>query len=280
MIKYVDLFKYVSAMQAPLSDYAFSEGPNDEVLYHDGENSVNREEMKTLGTDEEVDNAVIDALAHILNTKGKKHSIYFSTMTYLIVCTDMGKSVNTTKEVRHEKFAERLNYEMTNSGITNIKKYREFFFPVPAFKHFYLLCINIYNGTIDLIDNRKLPMNVKESTKYEDNPQKMLEALAYFMRTKDYTGSDIARVLSFKTNLIKMKWRSNLDHKNCGVYVMKHMETYTTEPLVEWNCDLKANNVDQIRKLRVQYCSEIILSRTKKEGYRVKMAARRRMEEN
>ena len=63
------------------------------------------------------------------------------------------------------------------------------------------------------------------------------------MRTKDYTGSDIARVLSFKTDLIKMKWRSNLDHKNCGVYVMKHMETYTTEPLVEWNCDLKANNV-------------------------------------
>ena len=63
------------------------------------------------------------------------------------------------------------------------------------------------------------------------------------MRTKDYTGSDVARVLSFKTDLIKMKWRSNLDSKNCGVYLMKHMETYTTEPLVEWNCDLKANNV-------------------------------------
>ncbi|XP_021764673.1 uncharacterized protein LOC110729254 [Chenopodium quinoa] len=72
MIKYVDLFKNVSAMQATLSDYAFSEGPNNEVLYHDGENSVNREEMRTLGTDEEVDNAVIDAWAHILNTKGKK----------------------------------------------------------------------------------------------------------------------------------------------------------------------------------------------------------------
>uniref|UniRef100_A0A803MBQ2 Ubiquitin-like protease family profile domain-containing protein n=1 Tax=Chenopodium quinoa TaxID=63459 RepID=A0A803MBQ2_CHEQI len=162
-------------MQATLSDYAFNEGPNDEVLYHDGENSVNREEMRTLGSDEEVDNAVINAWAHILNTKGKKHSIYFSTMPYLIVCTDKGKSVNTTKEVRHEKFAKRLNYEMTNSGITNIKKYREFLFPVPAFKHFYLLCINMYNGTVDLIDNRKLPMNVKASTKYEDNPQKMVK---------------------------------------------------------------------------------------------------------
>lgn len=93
----------------------------------------------------------------------------------MIVCTNKGESVNTTKEVRHEKFVERLNYEMANSGISNTKKYREFFFPVAAFGHFYLLCINMYNSTVDLIDNRKLPMNIKASTKYEDNPQKMVK---------------------------------------------------------------------------------------------------------
>ena len=115
-------------------------------------------------------------------------------------------------------------------------------------------------------------------------------------------------VKTFKPNLIKMKWRSNLDHKNYGVYLMKHMETYTTEPLVEWVCDLKPNDVsnltllfiyfiamfksvklivhffkmqvDQIRKLRVKYCAEIILSNTNKEAHRIKMAARRRFIEN
>ena len=63
---------------------------------------------------------------------------------------------------------------MRNSGIQRTKDFMQFFFPVVAYKHFYLMCINMYNGTIDLIDNRKLPMNVKASTKYEDNPGKMV----------------------------------------------------------------------------------------------------------
>lgn len=85
---------------------------------------------------------------------------------------------------------------------------------------------------------------------------------------------------TFKPNLIKMNWRRNWDHKNCGVYLLKHMETYTSEPSVEWVCDLKADNIGQIRKLRVKYCAKILLSNTNREAYRIKMAARRRMEES
>ncbi|XP_021755551.1 uncharacterized protein LOC110720817 isoform X2 [Chenopodium quinoa] len=88
MVKYKDLFKDVNAMNATISDYAFNDGPNNEVMYFDGETSINRSQMKTLGTDEEIDNSIIDAWATILNYKCRNNSIYFSTIPYVIVCTD------------------------------------------------------------------------------------------------------------------------------------------------------------------------------------------------
>ncbi|XP_021760054.1 uncharacterized protein LOC110724870 isoform X2 [Chenopodium quinoa] len=173
MVKYKDLFKDVNAMNATISDYAFNDGPNNEVMYFDGETSINRSQMKTLGTDEEIDNSIIDAWATILNYKCRKNNIYFSTIPYVIVCTDhIVKKEGDTKK-RISKFISRLQIEMKNSGIKKIKEVKQFFFPVSAINHFYLVCFNMYNATVDMIDNRKLPMNMKAKDKYGTSPIKM-----------------------------------------------------------------------------------------------------------
>ena len=104
MIKYKDLFKDDKTMNQVAVDFALSE--KDEryllllilykvkyvlwkyvhlyitkcsycsaLLYYDGLNHINREEMKTLGDDVEVTNCVIDGWARVLNHKRPKSKI-------------------------------------------------------------------------------------------------------------------------------------------------------------------------------------------------------------
>ncbi|XP_056698382.1 uncharacterized protein [Spinacia oleracea] len=132
------------------------------------------------------------------------------------------------------------------------------FIPVLAAKHLYLLVINHYNATVDVIDNRPLPRNVKFEAKYEGHPEVVLDAFAKYMGTFGY---EVEPMQKYEMNLLKMKWRSMKDYTNCGVYVMKHMETYTGDPEHKWICDLKANDTNQIRKLRVTFCGLLMLSK-------------------
>ncbi|XP_021725261.1 uncharacterized protein LOC110692534 [Chenopodium quinoa] len=53
------------------------------LLYYDGLNLINRNEMKTLGDDVEVTNCVIDGWASFLNHKKPRNKIYFSTMLHV-----------------------------------------------------------------------------------------------------------------------------------------------------------------------------------------------------
>ena len=78
-----------------------------------------------------------------------------------------------------------------------------------------------------------------------------LKGLAEYMKHLGY--EDANRIEEYTVVLEKMKWRSNNDYTNCGVYIMKHMETFTADPNESWICDLKPNNVrvinDQLFKI-------------------------------
>lgn len=49
-----------------------------------------------------------------------------------------------------------------------------------------------------------------------------------------------------------MKWRSNKNIHDCGIYVLKHMECYHGEKESEWDCGLKLEDVSYFQfKLQV-----------------------------
>ncbi|XP_021741910.1 uncharacterized protein LOC110708108 [Chenopodium quinoa] len=262
MVKYKDLFKDEDTMNKLVTDYAYSGKDQSELLYYDGVNSINREEMKTLEGDTLVVNNVIDSWAVLLNQKRSKNKLYFSTFPHQIMYANTVCPEGSSMELRIAYFKERITNELRLYKIKSAVGYQQIFFPVAIYAHFYLLCIDHINETMHIIDNRKLPKH-----------QTILKGYAEYLKGLGYEDAD--SIEKYKVVLQKMKWRSNEHYTNCGVYIMKHMETFTADPNEEWVCDLKPNNVNQIRKLRVQYTAELMLNEGNRQSQNNRRATRR-----
>lgn len=77
---------------------------------------------------------------------------------------------------------------------------------------------------------------------------------------------------------MKMKWKTLNNQKDCGVFLMCHMDTYTGEPVGKWDPGFvtevakgKITQKKQLHKLRMKYCAKILLHPM--NLYRVKMSA-------
>ena len=60
-----------------------------------------------------------------------------------------------------------------------------------------------------------------------------------------------------------MTWKTRGNSNDCGIFLMRHMETYKGGPLAQWKCGFKMESVEQIlqlRNLRRRYSMKILLS--------------------
>lgn len=57
---------------------------------------------------------------------------------------------------------------------------------------------------------------------------------------------------------LKMPWRNETNKIDCGVFAMRHLETYKGDGLKNWKCGIKPNNLKQLRFMRAKYCAAIL----------------------
>ena len=62
-------------------------------------------------------------------------------------------------------------------------------------------------------------------------------------------------VSNAKMERLKMPWRTVDNVEDCGVFLMRHMETYKGEREGCWNCGLKKSSSGVLQSLRAKYCS-------------------------
>ncbi|KAL2894127.1 Fs(2)Ket: Importin subunit beta, partial [Bienertia sinuspersici] len=117
------------------------------------------------------------------------------------------------------------------------------FFTVYVYHHFYVLVINTKSKSIEIIDNRPLPENVEFSSNYHDWPEQI-------------------KMNKYSLKLLTMPWRTDDNNIDCGVYIMRHMKNYYSKR--NWDCGLKADNFDALKKLRINYTNEIFTSEVNK----------------
>ncbi|KAL8226084.1 hypothetical protein R6Q57_018641 [Mikania cordata] len=65
---------------------------------------------------------------------------------------------------------------------------------------------------------------------------------------------------------VDLPWETNKNFVDCGVFAMRHMETYKGQPINEWanDCGLKdeaeQSVIGQLNDLRIKYLSKLMLS--------------------
>nr|GLL26448.1 uncharacterized protein LOC109168900 [Ipomoea trifida]GLL46304.1 uncharacterized protein LOC109168900 [Ipomoea trifida] len=62
-----------------------------------------------------------------------------------------------------------------------------------------------------------------------------------------------------KPRRLRMSWRDKKNTIDCGVFVMRHMETYVGQSMAALDCGIRRGDARCLRELRVRFLSDLLL---------------------
>ncbi|MFS7914879.1 putative Ulp1 protease family catalytic domain, papain-like cysteine peptidase superfamily [Helianthus anomalus] len=128
----------------------------------------------------------------------------------------------------------------------NIINYELVFVPIIWTRHFYVVCFNIKHHRVDVLDNSAVEDKLSIKDKYDGWVEKMHTAFANYLRLKKHLKHKIMKWAPVVKQ--KMEWRTTPNVVDCGIFTMRHMETYMGH-IVGWTCGLtKEDASNQLRK--------------------------------
>ncbi|KAI3717572.1 hypothetical protein L1987_69274 [Smallanthus sonchifolius] len=212
-----------------------------------------RIELETLSPGIEVHVDVINTWAHLLNNEELKRNR--DSSVFRLFCTAPmihRDTFNKGAEERNNEFKKNMTELLKKEKLDNIKEFDLIFFPMILSQHFYLMCFNLKKPEIIIIDNSALG---EYNAKYKGIPEKFKEAFVSFIADFAHPKTD-----EMDDNVVKrfeMPWRTTVNNKDCGIFMMRHMETYMGEEEKAWQCGfgVEPENVQekQIEDLRRKY---------------------------
>ncbi|XP_056686376.1 uncharacterized protein [Spinacia oleracea] len=249
-------------------DYAIAEGDPSELVYYDKWNLITRANMQTLGGDVWVENNIIDTFAKLLNDDRDQcvksnMKFYFSTIPYNMLLQNDAyggtQDSQGTEQKRFQNFVDSIKHEMSVANVSSLNGYHLLFFPVCSGAHFFLIVINNKTKKVEILDNLDLPEGIPFENKYEQNPQNTFETWLKFCELEGYPLKN-TQIKQYEITLPSMPWKNRENKVECGVYAMRHMETYKGNP--NWDCGFTNYEDDKIyiRQLRIHYATQILSS--------------------
>nr|GMD50415.1 uncharacterized protein LOC109150823 [Ipomoea batatas] len=120
------------------------------------------------------------------------------------------------------------------------------------------MCYNFSTSMLEIIDNRPLPKGMRIQLKYADSPKVLSTAFSEYLMKRGHT-SLAERITKLPVELVKMNWRTADNKTDCGLYCMRHMETYMGNR--QWKCGFTPKNPNDpyLASLRALYASRIIM---------------------
>nr|GLL37358.1 uncharacterized protein LOC109155335 [Ipomoea trifida] len=190
--------------------------------------------------------------------------IIFKHGPYAVIWDDM-LSLNKNQEIKVgiiDAWSAILNQkEKTRSSSSPCKFFAStfvcFVFPIVHSQHYFVLTVNVKNKRFDILDNSSSDSLGNE--KYGDVPTTLKTMLAEYFHTKeDDAKSNLVKALT--PARLRMSWRDNSNKVDCGVFTMRHMETYMGKGTKGWDCGLEKENKERLNNARVKYLAEIVNS--------------------
>ncbi|KAL1824262.1 hypothetical protein ACET3Z_011040 [Daucus carota] len=219
-----------------------------------------KEHLQTLKIKTSLYYSVIDVWVTILNDCEKYKSEespmrLFCNIGHLAFTLDPNKKVSETFTL----FSEGMDKILDTFDVSKVEDVDMVFFPITKSEHFYLICYDIRNQGHFIIDN----------IKREGNPKQ------YYMRVPDILHSHFCnyiqikgniplsrRIRKFKRTYLTMPWQTSWNSTDCGIFVMRHMETFKGDPK-KWDSGLAEEGIiqdHQLRRLRIKYNTAILSS--------------------
>ncbi|KAJ9554625.1 hypothetical protein OSB04_018670 [Centaurea solstitialis] len=145
-----------------------------------------------------------------------------------------------------------------DGDIDDLINFELVFFPIVNGCHYYVICFDLQKGSFHILDNNVT--NKASSTNYGIVPYNVHKVFVEALKIiKDERAN---KLLKAKQKIQKMSWRTS-NQVDCGIFAMRHMETFMGGNLLKWHCGFDQEGDKQklqIEYLRIKYVSEILLS--------------------
>ncbi|XP_035832787.1 uncharacterized protein LOC118481691 [Helianthus annuus] len=138
----------------------------------------------------------------------------------------------TNKDNMIEAFTMNIEKILQGAKLKSIKDFKIILVPILHIQHFFVISFNLEENQIFIIDN-----SAKEETneaKYGNVPENTRNALAAYLKSVGHEkADDIKNITPVR---MQMKWRTQYNGIDCGIFTMRHMECYHGEPVEKWDC--------------------------------------------
>nr|GMD38006.1 uncharacterized protein LOC109155335 [Ipomoea batatas] len=254
----IDINAPINAIEEAVRKWVL-ENPNPDVsqeLFKFQSRVILWEDMLLLKPNSEIPTTIIDAWAAILNNneEDRLSSRFFaSTWTTMYIVVDpLGE-----EDERFMKFSDNYLVDKTFAVETQWKNIQHFLFLIIASQHYYMIHFDPLCERFEAIDNSSKVC--KTDDKYGIVPTTLQKFLSMFMigLKSAYKSEKIAKL---KLKRMKMSWRDNKNKVDCGVFLMRHMETFRGQLPELWDCGLEKENKDQLNVLRIKYLTALVMS--------------------
>lgn len=225
--------------------------------------------FESMAQETAINASIIDIWSVILNNEeqfrnnSSPHRLFFTTTTMTEEMLEM------EKEKMMAAFTSSMEASMTNiNEMASLKNVDMLFFPMRKSTHYYLIVFNLKDPSFVILDNSStdVPIDVK----YGKVPNVLKKTLLEYMKVVKHPR--VNSMTKVKPNRYRMKWRTKENFIDCGIFVMRHMETYKGETVSKYDCGLDkefGGQDGQLQKLRNKYLCKILLSSMNTLKYKV-----------
>ncbi|KAI3496960.1 hypothetical protein L1887_39338 [Cichorium endivia] len=205
----------------------------------------------------------IDIWASILNHQ-ERYRNKKSPARMFLSCTLLSNFVldeTICIQRRYKKFVDRMNEHIEKYELcTNFNDIDLVFFPVIDIEHYYLIVFYFKKHDCVIIDN----INSKESdeVKYGNIPYDL--KILFTLYVDELNHKKANHIKRAKPMSGCMKWMTKYNNIDCGVFLMRHMETYKGEDLDKWDIGFEPEYKDnddqqnQLDEMRKKYVTKIL----------------------
>ncbi|KAL6564662.1 hypothetical protein OROMI_016112 [Orobanche minor] len=231
------------------------------ILFKCDDVELRRRELMTMRQGSFISIAIIDVWSIILNKNERLRSPESPARFFATTDTCLQSVVSPpndwTEERRMNNFHEKLEIEISNLRSSEQRNIDMFFFPIYRSTHFFIFCIDVKKETIYVIDNMNDGPEKGKFENYENDALNLRKYFCYFL-SKGRQIAKSKRLANASFSIINMLWVDSNNNIDCGIYTMRHMETFMGEPNKSWQTSLSKKSKMQMKTLRVKYCAYIV----------------------
>ncbi|KAJ9541387.1 hypothetical protein OSB04_027893 [Centaurea solstitialis] len=143
--------------------------------------------------------------------------------------------------------------------IINLRNIDMLFFLFLRRCHYYFVVFNLKTHVIDILDNMERVGHIIDV--YDFDIHIMREMVVQHLRNIGHPSADLMEPV--EDRIMEIKWRTRNNYTDCGVFCMRHMETYMGGGSRGWYTGFtteEPSQKKQIENLRIKYCTKILLS--------------------